>query len=185
MGGLSCLFSSPTVKHAGVEELGSMRHDRSEELSSSFCYLGSSMKRDRSESSPVSVFQGPVSCSSSVCGSSRSPPMGIGRERSGGDGAFRVGPGGLFNGFVRGALDSCIDYDSPTFEIDDGTLNAESSSVLADELTFNMEDNFRDDNSEPHVKDLLFDAQLRHKIFSDDFVIKAFYEAERAHRGQV
>ncbi|RVW52200.1 putative GTP diphosphokinase RSH3, chloroplastic [Vitis vinifera] len=37
-----------------------------EELSSSFCYLGSSLKRDRSESSPVSVFQGPVSCSSSV-----------------------------------------------------------------------------------------------------------------------
>ncbi|RVX17046.1 putative GTP diphosphokinase RSH3, chloroplastic [Vitis vinifera] len=150
MGGLSCLFSSPAVKHAGGEELGSMWHDRGEELSSSFCYLGSSLKRDRSESSPVSVFQGPVSCSSSV-----------------------------------GALGSYIDYDSPTFEIGGGALNADSSSVLVDELTFNMEDNFPDSNSEPHVKDLLLGAQLRHKIFSEDFVVKAFYEAERAHRGQM
>ncbi|KAL6334853.1 hypothetical protein AAG906_022842 [Vitis piasezkii] len=185
MGGLSCLFSSPAVKHAGGEELGSMWHDRGEELSSSFCYLGSSLKRDRSESSPVSVFQGPVSCSSSVGGSSRSPPMRIARERSGGDGVSRVGTSGLFSGFVRGALGSYIDYDSPTFEIGGGALNADSSSVLVDELTFNMEDNFPDSNSEPHVKDLLLGAQLRHKIFSEDFVVKAFYEAERAHRGQM
>lgn len=185
MGGLSCLFSSPAVKHAGGEELGSMWHDRGEELSSSFCYLGSSLKRDRSESSPVSVFQGPVSCSSSVGGSSRSPPMRIARERSGGDGVSRVGTSGLFSGFVRGALGSYIDYDSPTFEIGGGALNADSSSVLVDELTFNMEDNFPDSNSEPHAKDLLLGAQLRHKIFSEDFVVKAFYEAERAHRGQM
>jgi GTP pyrophosphokinase len=26
---------------------------------------------------------------------------------------------------------------------------------------------------------------LRHKIFCEDFVVKAFYEAEKAHRGQV
>uniref|UniRef100_A0A803KR21 GTP diphosphokinase n=1 Tax=Chenopodium quinoa TaxID=63459 RepID=A0A803KR21_CHEQI len=35
------------------------------------------------------------------------------------------------------------------------------------------------------VEELLASAQIRNKIFYEDFVIKAFYEAEKAHRGQV
>ncbi|XVF25222.1 hypothetical protein REPUB_Repub13aG0194500 [Reevesia pubescens] len=182
VGGLSCLFSSPSVKSSfssgGGEDLGSYRGEELKELSSSFCYSsskfgGSSLKTNQS---PVSVFQGPVSCSSS------SPPMRIVREK-GGDGNFQGsfrsgGTNGLFNGFIRGALGSCIDYDSPSFE-------AQTSGGV-DELPFTMEDNFVEEvNSDPYAKDLLLDAQMRHKIFCEDFVIKAFYEAEKAHRGQM
>ncbi|CAH9118552.1 unnamed protein product [Cuscuta europaea] len=38
---------------------------------------------------------------------------------------------------------------------------------------------------EPYAKELLLIAQTRHKIFHEDLVVKAFYEAENAHRGQV
>ncbi|KAK9280917.1 hypothetical protein L1049_003808 [Liquidambar formosana] len=200
VGGLSCLFSSPSVRHSassssfsgGGEELGSLWHDRGEELGSSFCYshyssLGSSLKRDQS---PVSVFQGPVSCGSSGVGSSRSPPMRIARERNIGEvhgqGSIRGGSNGLFNGFVRSALgSSCVDYDSPSFEVHSPALHVDSSSVLVDELTFNMEDSFMEVKTEPYAKELLVDAQLRHKIFCEDVVVKAFYEAEKAHRGQM
>ncbi|KAG6792236.1 hypothetical protein POTOM_001380 [Populus tomentosa] len=194
VGGLSRLFSSPAVKHASFsgdrEELG--WHDRGDELkelSSSFCYTpskclaGSSIKRDQS---PASVLQGQVSCSSS-------PPMRIARERSGCDvgfqssihGSFRSGANGLFNGFVRNALGSCVDYDSPSFEVHSNGIDEGSSSVVVDELTFSMEDSCVDANYEPYAKELLLGAQLRHKIFSDTFVIKAFHEAEKAHRGQM
>ncbi|XP_021828444.1 probable GTP diphosphokinase RSH2, chloroplastic [Prunus avium] len=203
-GGLSCLFSSPTVKHAsssssysgGGEELGSLWHDRGEELkelSSSFRYSpskfnGASLNRDQS---PISVFQGPVSSSSSgVSSSARSPPMRITRERSNnGDislNSIRCGSNGLFNGFVRGALgSSCIDYDSPSFEARTDALGVGSSAVVLDDLTFNMEDGFLEGISEPYAKELLLGAQLRHKIFYEDFIIKAFCEAEKAHRGQM
>ncbi|CAB4302764.1 unnamed protein product [Prunus armeniaca] len=203
-GGLSCLFSSPTVKHAsssssysgGGEELGSLWHDRGEELkelSSSFRYSpskfnGASLNRDQS---PISVFQGPVSSSSSgVSSSARSPPMRITRERSNnGDislNSIRCGSNGLFNGFVRGALgSSCIDYDSPSFEARTDALDVGSSAVVLDDLTFNMEDGFLEGISEPYAKQLLLGAQLRHKIFYEDFIIKAFCEAEKAHRGQM
>ncbi|BFG24158.1 hypothetical protein CerSpe_104320 [Prunus speciosa] len=203
-GGLSCLFSSPTVKHAsssssysgGGEELGSLWHDRGEELkelSSSFRYSpskfnGASLNRDQS---PISVFQGPVSSSSSgVSSSARSPPMRITRERSNnGDislNSIRCGSNGLFNGFVRGALgSSCIDYDSPSFEARTDALVVGSSAVVLDDLTFNMEDGFLEGISEPYAKELLLGAQLRHKIFYEDFIIKAFCEAEKAHRGQM
>uniref|UniRef100_A0A6N2KJ15 GTP diphosphokinase n=1 Tax=Salix viminalis TaxID=40686 RepID=A0A6N2KJ15_SALVM len=194
VGGLSRLFSSPAVKHASFsgdrEELG--WHDRGDEMkewSSSFCYkpskclAGSSIKRDQS---PVSVLQAHVSCSSS-------PPTRIGRERSGCDvgfqssinGSFRSGANGLFNGFVRNALGSCVDYDSPSFEVHSNDIVVGSSSVAEDELTFSMEDSTVDANYEPYAKELLLGAQLRHKIFCDDFVIKAFHEAEKAHRGQM
>lgn len=200
VGGLSCLFSSPTVRHASFsggdrEELGSSWHDNRweelKELSSSFRYTpskylgGSCMKRDQS---PVSVLQGQVSCSSS-------PPMRIARERGcgGGDlgfqssihGSFRGGAHGLFNGFVRNSLGSCVDYDSPTLQVRSDGIDVGSSSVAVDELTFNMEDSFMEANYEPYAKDLLSGAQVRNKIFCEDFVIKAFYEAEKAHRGQV
>ncbi|PON88943.1 RelA/SpoT [Trema orientale] len=206
VGGLSCLFSSHSVKHAssssssfsgGGEELGSLWHDRSEELKelgSSFRYSpskfnGISLSRDQS---PVSVFQGPVSCSSSgVSGSARSPPMRISREKSSSGEAnsvnsFRGGSSGLFNGFVRGALgSSCIDYDSRSFGVRGDDLDVGSSAALLDEMTFNIEDGFSECDSEPYAKDLLLAAQLRHKIFCDEFVVKAFYEAEKAHRGQM
>ncbi|CAK9174015.1 unnamed protein product [Ilex paraguariensis] len=201
VGGLSCLFSSPSVKHSssssyssGSEELGSLWHDRNEELSSSFRYspLNSSLKRDhsfQSLQSPVSVIQGPVTCSSSVAGSSsRSTPIRFARERDCGDvnvknfrGTIKAGSTGLFNGFVRDALGSCVEYDSPTFEVHD----VDSSSGLVDELTFNIEDNSMDFHLEPYAKDMLLGAQLRHNIFCDDLVVKAFYEAEKAHRGQM
>ncbi|KAF8388723.1 hypothetical protein HHK36_025403 [Tetracentron sinense] len=199
VGGLSCLFSSPTVaRHAssssfvgGGDDLGSLRHDRGDELSSSFRYspyspLSSSLKcRDQS---PVSVFQGPVSCSSIGGCSSRSPPLRISRERNGDlllQACSRTGRDGLFNGFLRNALGSCIDYDSPSFPMPGGGLDGDSSTAIVDELTFNMEDNLMEASCEPYAKELLLGAQLRHKIFYEDFVVKAFYEAEKAHRGQM
>ena len=43
----------------------------------------------------------------------------------------------------------------------------------AEELTFNIE--VEQGNSKPWVKELLLGAQLRHKIFCEDFEVKAFY----------
>ncbi|KAL1814328.1 hypothetical protein DCAR_0518465 [Daucus carota subsp. sativus] len=174
IGGLSSLFSSPAVKHSsgysGVVD--DFRHEKVEDLTSSFSYspnlsLNSFAKRD---SSPVSVFQGPNSLSSS-------PVMRIGRD--GGDfiGSGRIGSGnGLFSGFIGRAVASCVDYDSPRFEMND------YAGDEVDELTFSMEDGFVDSS---YAKDMLVNAQLKHKIFYDDVVIKAFYEAEKAHRGQM
>ncbi|GKV00795.1 hypothetical protein SLEP1_g13422 [Rubroshorea leprosula] len=180
VGGLSCLFSSPSVKPSASlsyspsgEDLGPYR---GEELSSSFCYSSSKFGGSflKTHQSPVSIFQGPVSCSSS------SPPMRIAREKCGDmnfQGSFRGGASGLFNGFVRNALGSCIDYDSPSFDV--------NGRGIVDELTFNMDDSFTELTLEPYAKELLSSAQLSHKIFSEDFVVKAFYEAEKAHRGQM
>lgn len=200
IGGLSSLFSSTTARHtsssasisSGGDELGSFRHDKGEELkelSSSFRYspskfIGSFFNRDQS---PVSVFQGPVSCGSCGVGSAvRTPPLWTGRERSG-DASFhgRGSSNRLFNGFVRNALGSCVDYDSPRLEVSSDCLDVGSSALIVDELTFNMEDNIAEGNSESYAKDLLLSAQSKHKIFCDEFVIKAFFEAEKAHRGQV
>lgn len=66
---------------------------------------------------------------------------------------------------------SYLDYDSTSFR-------SSQPSVMIDELPFDM------DLRSGLCNDLLFDAQSRHKIFRDELVIKAFYEAERAHRGQ-
>ncbi|GFP85726.1 probable gtp diphosphokinase rsh3 chloroplastic [Phtheirospermum japonicum] len=178
-GGLSCLFSTPAIKSAGhsagSEDLGSLWHDRTEELGSSFRYSpsSSSSKRDKAHQSPVSVLQGP---NSSVGLGSRSPPLRISADFS----LIRSGSGVMFNGFVRHALGSCVDYDSSDLATDDKDFNLSSS----DELTFNMEDNFMELDLPSYAKDLLSDAQSRHLIFKDDFVVKAFYEAEKAHRGQ-
>jgi len=139
-------------------------------LGSSFSYPlikfgGSSWKRDQS---PVSVFHGPVSCSGSRRGSISSTSV-----RS-----IRGGTSGLFYGFVRNAFGSCLDYYLDT---------SDSSVTLADESTFNLEDNCVEGgfHFEPYAKKLLLGVQLRHKIFYEEFVIKAFSEAEKAHRGQV
>lgn len=91
----------------------------------------------------------------------------------------------MFNRFVSGALgSSCVDFDSRGYEVRGDDLDRGLSALLVDELTFNIEDGFSECNSEPYAKDLLLGAQLQHKIFFDEFVMKAFYEAEKAHRGQ-
>ncbi|KAL7260613.1 hypothetical protein ACSBR1_006305 [Camellia fascicularis] len=92
-------------------------------------------------------------------------------------GSIRAGT----NGFGRHALGSCVDYDLPSFC---GSIEIDSSSVLIDELPFTMDDNFVELSCEPYAKDLLLGAQSRHGIFREDFLVKAFYEAEKAHRGQ-
>ncbi|KAK4410474.1 putative GTP diphosphokinase RSH2, chloroplastic [Sesamum angolense] len=184
-GGLSCLFSTPPIKSAsyatGAEELGSLWHDRTEESGSSFRYssLSSSWKRDQVHQSPVSVLQGP---SSSIGLGSRSPNRRISADFS----SIRYVSGGMFNGFVRHALGSCVDYDSSPLALDikDFDLPSSSNVMSNDELTFNMEDNLLELDLPSYAKDLLSDAQSRHLVFRDDFVVKAFYEAEKAHRGQ-
>lgn len=66
---------------------------------------------------------------------------------------------------------SYLSYDSVS-------LRSSQPSVMIDELPFDM------DFTSGLCLDLLHDAQTRHKIFRDELVVKAFYEAERAHRGQ-
>lgn len=171
VGGLSRLFSTPTIKSAGYlaegEELGSLWHDRTEELGFSYRYSSSSsFKRDQAHQSPVSVLHGPGN-SIGLC--SRSPPFRINVEFN----SIRSGSGCIFNGFIRHALGSCVDHDSPALGSD------------SEDLTFNMEDSFMELDLPSYAKDLLCDAQSRHSIFRDDFVVKAFYLAEKAHRGQV
>ncbi|KAL0707881.1 hypothetical protein Bca4012_074307 [Brassica carinata] len=167
VGGLSSLFSGASVKSSasiGVEEYS--RHDRSEDyrdlsFTSSLCYsparfvASSYHHRREHHQSPISVLHGPVSCSCS-------PPMRIGTSHRAG------GANGLFSRFVRKAVGSCVDYELGP----------------SDELTlFPMEDG--SETKQPYAMDLLRRAQLRHKIFEDECVIKAFYEAEKAHRGQM
>ncbi|KAG2305659.1 hypothetical protein Bca52824_025407 [Brassica carinata] len=159
-GGLSSLFSGK------ADDFSSLRHDhRSEDskdlsFTSSFSYSPARFSYHRREhhQSPISVLHGPVSCSCS------SPPM-----RSF-HGSYRAN--GLFNRFVTKAVGSCVDYE----------LGSSSSDELT---TFPMDDGCGVDTKQPYARDLLRRAQLRHKIFEDESVIKAFYEAEIAHRGQM
>lgn len=186
IGGLSRLFASPAIKSAsyssGAEDLGALWHDRTEELGSSFRYssMSSSMKRDQAHQSPVSVLQG---LNNSIGSGSRSPPMRISADLS----SIRSGSGGMFKGFVRHSLGSCVDYDSAPLDLDvkDFNLSTSSNALSADELPFNMDENFMAMDLPAYAKGLLSDAQSRNSIFRDDFVVKAFYEAEKAHRGQV
>ncbi|KAJ0983811.1 hypothetical protein J5N97_002167 [Dioscorea zingiberensis] len=171
-GGLSCLFASsspsPSARHFSgpADEIGSLWHDRPDDLSSSFSFKS----RDPS---PVSVLHGPIS-------SSRSPPsLRTPRDWIGCD--LRSGRERLFNGFVRNALGSCLDYDSPSFQ------TSGNSGLDVEELAFNLEDGLdvMAPTSTPNAIDLLVEAQEKHKIFSEELVVKAFYEAEKAHRGQM
>ncbi|CAL9060504.1 probable GTP diphosphokinase RSH2, chloroplastic [Musa acuminata AAA Group] len=186
VGGLSLIFSSPAAaaaaRHvssscfAGGDEIGSFRHDRSDELGSSYSYSSSPFKCR--EHSPVSVFQGPVSCSGS--GSSKSPPsVRTSREWRGGD--WRTGKDRLFKGFIRNALNPCLDYNP-------ASLPMPSGSTFCDEVfPFGLDERLIDmaPACQPHSKELLVGAQSRHKIFYEDIVVKAFHEAEKAHRGQM
>ncbi|KAH7679935.1 GTP diphosphokinase protein [Dioscorea alata] len=165
MGGLSSLFSPSNSRHT-ADELSSIWHDRSDDLSSPFSFKS----RD---ASPVSVFRGPVS-------SSRSPPsFRIPKDWIGCD--LRTGRERLFRGFVRNALGSCLDYDSPSFPMPG------SRGLDSEELAFDLEDGLdvMAPACEPYARELLAGAQERHKIFYEELVVKAFYEAEKAHRGQV
>ncbi|KAL9267055.1 putative GTP diphosphokinase RSH2, chloroplastic [Drosera capensis] len=205
IGGLSRLFSTASARHSGPslcypgEDSALYRQERGDEygsFGSSFHYphcspFGSPMKRDHTVLSPVSVFHGPNSYSSTGVGSSRSPPMRI----KSGEGWYRSGSStGLFSSYANNTLGSIsgLDQGSPSFEIHSSSLALNSSMTYDDELTFDMEDSsalVKDGgmgrNLQPYLKDLLTSAQLRHSIFYDELVLKAFYEAEKAHRGQM
>ncbi|KAK8953600.1 hypothetical protein KSP40_PGU016398 [Platanthera guangdongensis] len=86
-----------------------------------------------------------------------------------------------FSGFVRKALDSCLDYDSLSFPIP-------GSMIEVEELTFCLKKilvGIFPRNCESSVLRLLAGAQSRHAIFHENIVVKTFYEAEKAHEGQV
>lgn len=142
-GGLSRLFSSPSVKHAFISD--DQKHD-------DLCR--------RRDLSPVSVF---------VSSRSSSPPTRFLKDGGDFNRSFRVGsPNGLFNRFVAHAVGSFVNYDSQL-----------------DELPFSMDDEEDNLGESNYATDLLATAQLRHKIFTDHLVIRAFIQAEKAHRGQV
>ncbi|KAK8938283.1 hypothetical protein KSP40_PGU017953 [Platanthera guangdongensis] len=85
-----------------------------------------------------------------------------------------------FSGFVRKALDSCLDYDSLSFPIPGSTIEEE-------ELTFCLKETLVGifpRSCESSVLRLLAGAQSRHAIFHENIVVKTFYEAEKAHEGQ-
>ncbi|XP_020199889.1 probable GTP diphosphokinase RSH3, chloroplastic [Aegilops tauschii subsp. strangulata] len=174
-GGLSCLFSSPAAAAApprapAHDELGALWHDGSDDLSfggGGYSHSPSPLKwRDlhHHHHSPVSVFQGPSSSPASRSPSSASWLTGRERDR-------------LFSGFVRNALGSCIDYvpaTSPRPEVGGG------------ELAFELDENLAGASPacEPYAQELLAGAQARHRIFHEELVVKAFFEAEKAHHGQ-
>ncbi|KAL9228511.1 hypothetical protein vseg_004086 [Gypsophila vaccaria] len=114
-------------------------------------------KHKHHQSSPVSVLNGSGSGASF--------------------GSFR---GGLFGGFVRGAA---------VRERVSGVCLDDDVAVMDEELAFDLEDQFSgrggDGGDGGIVASLLSGAQMRHEIFYDRFVVKAFYEAEKAHRGQM
>lgn len=167
-GGISCLFSSPSSRSsAGISASSDdLSSHRSDDFGSSFSF------KSRDHNSPVSVFHGPVSCGSAA----GSPP------------AIRLHSGDWkhvrdrnFSKFVRKALDSCLDYDSPSFPMP-GVATEE------EELTFSLEETLVGifpRSCESSALRLLVGAQSRHAIFHENVVVKAFYEAEKAHRGQV
>ncbi|KAK1301440.1 hypothetical protein QJS10_CPB12g01784 [Acorus calamus] len=183
VGGLSRLFSSASASSSSIGVVVSDdHHHRSDDLGSSFGYYSPFKCSRDHQMSPVSVFQGPVTVGSSrspslpriqrdICSSSSPPSFSS---------SYRAGREKLFNRFIRNALGSCLAYDSPSFPMPPGQTGGE---LDADEFTFNMEDSFIE--PPPYAKDLLLGAQSRHKIFFEDFVVKAFYEAEKAHRGQM
>ncbi|XP_074268225.1 putative GTP diphosphokinase RSH2, chloroplastic [Silene latifolia] len=128
--------------------------------SSAACYGGDDHHHHHHhQSSPVSVLHGPVGP---------------------GSGSFRSGSSGLFSGFVRSAV---VGSKAAGMGVGVGVCLDDRELGLGlgfGELTFDMEDG--DDDGV--VEGLLSDAQRRHKVFYDKFVVKAFYEAEKAHRGQ-
>ncbi|XP_020587356.1 probable GTP diphosphokinase RSH2, chloroplastic [Phalaenopsis equestris] len=175
IGGLSCLFSSSSpFRLSTATAFEELRHDRMESFST--CTSSSSYKCR--EQSPVSVLHGPISCSGSVVSSARSPPLlRIPRDWSLSD--VRVGRESLLNGLVGKAVGSCLDYNSPSVSL--------HKNFDVEDLTFNLEESFAEvqPSCEPYAVELLSGAQSRHTIFNEEIVMKAFSEAEKAHRGQM
>jgi len=188
-GGLSCLFSSPSAapRATAHEELGALWHDRSDDPPAvvaggfgggGYSYPQSSSSpspfklRDHLHRSPVSLFHSPAASSPA----SRSPSVSwlAARERD-----------RLFSSFVRNALGSCIDF-APVTSLPLGVRPA-ATGVDAAELAFELDENLSEaePSCEPGAHELLARVQARHRIFRDELVVKAFFEAERAHRGQV
>jgi hypothetical protein len=120
----------------------------------------------------VSLFHSPAASSPA----SRSPSVSwlAGRERD-----------RLFSSFVRNALGSCIDF-APVTSLPLGVRPA-ATGVDAAELAFELDESLSEaePSCEPGAHELLARVQARHRIFRDELVVKAFFEAERAHRGQV
>lgn len=81
-----------------------------------------------------------------------------------------------FSLFVRNALGTCLDY-SGSKSLGEG--------IGVEELPFDLDESLVELDCDENSKDFLLGAQSRHKLFHDELVIKAFYEAERAHRGQM
>ncbi|KAK1607594.1 hypothetical protein QYE76_031267 [Lolium multiflorum] len=175
-GGLSRLFSSPTAapRSSALDELSALWHDRSDDPAPRAggggysCPQPSSSPsplkwRDQLHHSPAPLFHSPAS---SPAARSPSASWLAGRDRD-----------RLFSSFVRNALGSCIDY---------APVTTSPLPVDAGELAFDLDDSLTDaePSSEPYARDLLAGAQDRHRIFHDELVVKAFFEAEKAHRGQ-
>ncbi|KAJ1701461.1 hypothetical protein LUZ63_001240 [Rhynchospora breviuscula] len=165
-GGLSMLFSSspspcpPTISRHVADDLS-----RSDDLGCSSYSFSSSFSKSREYHSPVSVFQSPAS-------TSRSPPALWTPHTS------RHSRDRTFNSFVRHALGSCLDFapSSPSYQ-EEGMVR---------ELGFESDEGSSEIEAdcEPYAKEMLAGAQSRHKIFYEEVVVKAFFEAMRAHRGQ-
>ncbi|KAI4381831.1 hypothetical protein MLD38_007867 [Melastoma candidum] len=180
IGGLSCIFSSTTTKpcsaslplsfSSGIEEKGLPSAIRGEEFSMKERALSSSPRKllgtSRKEHSiPVSVLHGPVSCCRSDAYADGSVCLGFVSKASG-----------------NPSVDSySYDLSSP--------MAIFSGMADPDELTFSMEYNCRElgngDQGNHSVEEILVAAQARHRKFHEETMVKAFYQAEWAHREQV
>ncbi|GKD98508.1 probable GTP diphosphokinase RSH2, chloroplastic, partial [Tanacetum coccineum] len=124
-------------------------------------------QQQRSSSSPSSLFS--------------SSPDDLTPLRNAGDHFFHQSPVSVINGcygtrkllfkrFVTHVFGTCVSNSTSSLNDDDD-----------DELMFSMDD---DDDSN-YENEMLLDAQLKYNVFNDDLVVKAFYQAAKAHKGQM
>lgn len=179
IGGLSSLFATSGVKNSVTEGMG---FETRRSTSNTHVDLGISdiqyvysppscsySLKLREQSSPVSVLQAPLSTPSGR--SYKSKPVSFSHHHPLESDSQQILKKCEVFGisrdiFLRSALGSCV-------------------PVSDEEFTFNLEGNFLTDTQQPYADELLRDAQSQHQIFKEDFVMKAFYQAEKAHRGQV
>lgn len=179
IGGLSSLFATSAVKNSVAEGMG---FETRRSTSNTHIDLGisdiqyvysppscSSSLKLREQSSPVSVLQAPLSTPSGR--SYKSKPVSFSHHHPlESDSQQNLKKWEVFSIsrdiFLRSALGSCV-------------------PVSDEEFTFNLEGNFLAGTQQPYAEEMLRDAQSQHQIFKEDFVMKAFYQAEKAHRGQV
>ncbi|XP_020094028.1 probable GTP diphosphokinase RSH2, chloroplastic isoform X2 [Ananas comosus] len=124
-------------------------------------FSSSSPSRDRSEelASPRALSLAPAPCSTK-CRAERGALRGL---------------------VIARALGSCLDRDTLSLPVAGG------GEFGVKGVAFDLDRRWGDSApaSEPDVAKLLSGAQSRHKIFYEEFVLRAFFEAERAHRGQI